>query len=60
MVRAEVVYLLVPAGYPELLADKLDRVKRVAKQGSVTTQSIRAGNIEFKDGSDSQTSRTSL
>lgn len=37
MIRAEVVYLLIPAGYPELLADKLDRVERVTKQGSVTT-----------------------
>ena len=37
MIGAEVVYLLVPTRYPELLADKLDRVERVAKQGPVTT-----------------------
>ena len=37
MICAEVVYLLVPAGDPELLADELDRVERVTKQRSVTT-----------------------
>lgn len=41
MIRAKVVYLLVPTGHPEVLTDKLDRVERVAEQGSVTTQSVR-------------------
>lgn len=39
MVCAEVVHLLVPAGYPEFLADEFDRIERVAEQGSVATQS---------------------